>query len=857
MSATVQIVIEADDGAAAAALDDMNTKAARLTPTLQQVGAASDTAMASLNARLQASGLSAEEAASALKNMGYAVQQTGTAGAQAVTQMNAGFSQTRVITDLLTGNISRAEQALVRLGAATSALAPLMAVAFAPAAFIAFGELAVHAGDSIAKVVGWVYQWADADEKLNAINATLAGGLAQVADDQSRKLQQLADEYNLVGLSGGARISEQIQQTTQAMHLQALAIDDLNKKYDALMTKSKETVAVAIPGAEGATVDVPSQQAIQAKQQAKDVSDQLAQEHEQYNILGADLANLQKQQSAATAGLHDWTEELLVDNKQFDDFIKKSAEAYKQFQSFVGNTQQLSSLSGETRPGGVPANFLGMPIPDQETFNFLDTAGAKTTQTFQQLDAQMMANIETDQKVAKNAQEQATKYAEAWTRARDTMANQLNSFFDELTTGNIGAAFLRQFEKMVSQMVATWLMGIQGMQQSVTRSGGLFGSLGDFLGLGGGGAPAGGALSGTAFSGALGGGAFSFSPSSAGFTGPEADMLGLPMSSGVGGALGGVLPAGASIAMGGAGGTVGGSGAFGGLLNGIGSLLPIGALAGGSALLGKGGILGMLGSGALGYGAGAIGGPMLQSFAASGFLSGMFGAGTATMLDTIGSFLGPIGAGIGLISGLIGLFTGKGKLKEEQTALLQQMELQLNNLQNAFNVHQLDYNSAISQAEQIRQSYTQQQESLQQGGSVGRVDPWVNATEQYINNLEQQRQNEVTSAASYGPAQFSEGGFVHPSLARMVPGFAPAMHFATGGAVPAIVHAGEYVLNAGAVTRMGVNRLDEINSGGGAFHIANLNISAIEPRSFEDYLNGEGGRALGRALRRGLAEGRY
>jgi hypothetical protein len=70
------------------------------------------------------------------------------------------------------------------------------------------------------------------------------------------------------------------------------------------------------------------------------------------------------------------------------------------------------------------------------------------------------------------------------------------------------------------------------------------------------------------------------------------------------------------------------------LLKGLGSLLPIGALAGGAALLGKGGILGAAGPGLLGYGAGALAGPLLQSAAASLFLNGSIGTGLATALDT-------------------------------------------------------------------------------------------------------------------------------------------------------------------------------------------------------------------------------
>jgi hypothetical protein len=575
-------------------------------------------------------------------------------------------------------------------------------------------------------------------------------------------------------------------------------------------------------------------------------------------------------QEAANAGaeLHkDFGEEavndLLAANKQFDDAIKKTNEFAQNFQKFIGENRQISSLSGETtRPGGAGASLMGIPIPTDQDISFMETAGAKSTQAFKSLNAQMMVNIETDQRVAQQGQEDAKRYQEAWTRARDTMANQLNSFFDELTTGNIGAAFLRQFEKMVSEMVATWLMGIRGMQQSVTRPGGLFGTLfglGSGSGFFGGGDltnpayPAGGALSGVFGSGSLGGGAFSFAPD---LTGPVADMS-LPLSAGGGGSGLGLstLPTGgAALGPGMAG--LGGGGFLSKFLGGggLGSLAGMGLLAGVASLgvgfnsPGQGALTGALGTG-LGMGALAFLGTEIP---------GLFGAGEFAAAALSGPFF-PITLGVGaLIGGLVGLFTGHGKRKKEQTAVLQQMEQQLNNLQNAFALHQVDYNSAINQAEQIRQSFTAQQEQIQQGGGPSRVDPWVNATETYINNIEAQRQNVLSAVGGYGPAQFSAGGFVHPSLSRLAPaGFAPAMAFAMGGAVPAIVHAGEYVLNAGAVTRIGVGNLDSMNAGGfGGMHV-HLNINAVDGKSVEELFRpgGEAWRALSRNITRAMNEG--
>jgi hypothetical protein len=346
-----------------------------------------------------------------------------------------------------------------------------------------------------------------------------------------------------------------------------------------------------------------------------------------------------------------------------------------------------------------------------------------------------------------------------------------------------------------------------------------------------------------------------FSDFNTGFTGSEASMLGLPLSAGGGaGALSlSTLPAGGS--------NIGGSGGgfFGSVLKGISSLLPIGALAGGAALLGRGGIAGALGSGALGFGAGVLAGPLLTGLAESAFLSGSIGMGLATTLATVGSFLGPIGAGIGLIAGLVSLFTGRGKRKIHQTQVLQDEQHQLDLLQRAYDLHQIDYNSAIGQAEQLRQSYTQQQEQIQKGGSAGRVDPWINALESHIYQEEQQRQNALAASAHYGPPQFRFGGYVDASLARALPNFRPAMHFAMGGAVPAMLHAGEFVMRPEAVQRLGRARLEAQNAGSGGGTHVHLTINALDGKSVEELFEpgGDAFRGIARNIQRAVAEGRF
>ncbi len=812
---TVQIVIEGDDSGASAALDDLNAKSQQVSSGFAAVGAASD---------------------------------------EATGKITAGVTQSRIVTDLMTGNIMRAEQALVRLGATTELLGPIFAAAFVPGAVVAFGELLAHISDAIDKAIDKLTGWKAAAEAMNASQ----GALNKTLEETNKQIQAAQRSGATIGMGAqGAALTDLGFSQSDVAKQQAL-VDSLNQQLSKM-----RNATVTVPGGIGPSGEIISPQTV-----GQDLTDtkKWADLNAAYTEASDKLKLLQQDASNAAAkvaeiGSDNDVSQLLKYNAQMDELIKKNEQYATSVQKTLDLSKQMGSLSEEKNiPGGFPASLMGMPTPyGDESLNFVDTAAATSTQAFQTLDKQMMDNMEADNKVAQNAQEQSTKYAEAWTRARNTMASQLDSFFNELTSGNIAQTFLKQFEKLMSQVVATWMMGIQGMQQAVTRSGGLFGTLmGDFGGpSGGGGFFGGGAMP---ASGAIPGVDASFMNGSdmssllGGSTGPSASMA-LPMSAGGGGALGAILPAGARSGFAG---MVGGSAGSGGLLSMLGSLLPIGALAGGSALMGMGGIAGMFGSAGVGYGAGALAGPLMQTLSESGYLSGALGLGTASVLSTIGQFLGPIGAGIGLIGGLIGLFTGNGKLKTEQANLQNQELIDLTNLENAFSLHQIDYNSAIAQCEQIRQSYTQQQEALQKGGSVGRVDSVVNDAEQNINNLEAQRENTLNAVGGYGPAQFERGGYVHPSMARLAPpGFAPAMHFATGGAVPAIVHAGEYVLNAGAVNRVGVRNLDAVNGGAGApIHMEN-HFHALDAASFEQWMSsGDGSKAFSNSIRRAIREGR-
>src|SRR5216684_2532644 len=124
----------------------------------------------------------------------------------------------------------------------------------------------------------------------------------------------------------------------------------------------------------------------------------------------------------------------------------------------------------------------------------------------------------------------------------------MQGLFDDIATGNIGKTFKKLFEQMVFQMVATWILGMNGMRSASAGAmgGGAGGILGTLFGIGG------------------GGGIFGSGGSSSDFA-TSIPLLGLGLSAGQGAGLPGLtLPSGA--AGGGAAGALGGFGGLGGLL---------------------------------------------------------------------------------------------------------------------------------------------------------------------------------------------------------------------------------------------------------------------------------------------------
>jgi gas vesicle protein len=435
----------------------------------------------------------------------------------------------------------------------------------------------------------------------------------------------------------------------------------------------------------------------------------------------------------------------------------------------------------------------------------------------------------------KGARQVAAVWKKAFAEMSYSVANTLESLFDDITSGNIGQTFLKMFKKMVFQMVATWIVAMAQMRAASGGGGGILGAIFGALGLGG-----------------LFGGEGGVDPSM------KNVPPGFPLSAGfsAGGGMMMMPSAGPGSFFGSA-----GLGSLGGLFGGMGGvdtqalLGPIKGGSGGgmaaSSMKGQLSSLALMGGlmlGAKGAGMGTVGGALLS--VAGGAISGL---GAGMMIGEIG---GPLGMLIGgIIGGIAGLF-GIGKKGKQRRALEDDLTRAVKQIQDAYDYHQTDYSSAMDQLEQMRQQYGDAQRKV--GGDVNqRVNRHVDDTETHIRMIEAERQRR--GALMFGPAQFREGGFVDGHMAAFRTRAAgPLLHFAGGGEVPAILHGGEFVMRPEAVQAIGKGKLQQMNAGkgsGGDIHFHGPFVNALDARSFAEWLRRDGMKAWVKELRRAMDEG--
>jgi hypothetical protein len=456
---------------------------------------------------------------------------------------------------------------------------------------------------------------------------------------------------------------------------------------------------------------------------------------------------------------------------------------------------------------------------------------------------QMLATGDLDE--AHAARQAADAWNVAFAQMRDNLANQMQSLFDDITSGNIGKAFKKMFEQVVFQMVATWVLGLKGMRSASAGAmgGGSGGILGALFGLGGGGGGGQGGISSipgviTNFGGGgtLGGldnlPVFSGGAEAAGAFG----LLGLGLSAGQGsGVAGAVLPAGAASA--GAAGAVSNAAGLAGVLT---NIFPHGLSIGGMTLSGSA-------LATLGLGLGVFG---EQTILKGGFGNALLGIGSDFLAGAgIGFAIGgPFGAGIGALIGTIvggitaifGAIFGQHKGDKARIQVMEPLIAQIKVIKDSYDVFQTNYNTGVSELETLRTSAIANLQKIggrQVSGNTASTNRLVDDAETYLKTTEAERARRTQ--INFGAPQFQGGGLVGPG----------------GGAV----HAGEYVMRSEAVSQIGVGNLSRMNAGGGGGADVHLhfNVNAIDAASFREFLDRGGMVEIAKGWRRGVNQGAW
>jgi hypothetical protein len=867
MAATASIIIEVDDQGATQAFQRINAESTNLSRNLQPIAGQSDEAFGAIAVGARQS---REQVALLSEEMGIGIP--------------------RAMRGVISG---------------MPGISSAINSAFMGLAVVGFIGIAESAGEAVTKLVERFTGWAESTKKINDSIHELQTTLQ--ADVE--KTKGLNDAYQLLGLSGIPLVVEKQKLANDEFKAAKGHLTDLIAQMAILRQKSLETESAptrpgGIRGSQlGESIPVPTEAAKVALEEIpklqnqidelgktllpsgslqaglqnldKEFSDAFSKEHadgvREIGVAAQEaLTKLQAMTKTATSGgntpeqaieankraLEEQIADLLsfsgdeedvrraaaaaiqaIEKKASDDRVKLlTEEADKKLKSITDGYEAEDRLAQEQ---AKKLRTIESTTEQEETQAAIalappwERANAKIVDDYQQRMSkikEMLDDGELDEEQA------ARRAAAAWTTAfaqmRDELANKMETLFDDITSGNIGQAFLKMFKQLVFQMLATWILGMQGMHaaasQTMTGSGG--GPLSGILGaLGIGGSSGGGSqenISGLP-------GVITNLTGESSSNSPMGVLAGTGLSAGGGISLGSSLPAGA-------GGGAGGSGISGllnsGALNGL-------LLTGGAGLLvngvQRGGILGVLESAA----GGAMGGFAIGS---------MIGAG-----------LGPIGMGIGaLIGGLVGIISsifGEHSGDKARKQVIEPMEAQLKVIEDSYDVFQTDYNTGVASLETLRTDTIASLKKIggrQVSGNTAKTNADIDAAELHLKTTEAERNRR--SQIDFGPPQFLTGGFVHPSMAGGAPGWfaGTAMHFAGGGAVPAILHAGEFVMSPSATQRVGPGNLSRLNAGGSMGGMT-LNVTTMDSKSFSGWLRDGGLRVIARELKRAGNEGGF
>jgi gas vesicle protein len=873
MAAVAQIIIEVNDAGAVTSLKNVNAEAAKLGPAFEPAIRISEQTFNNI----EHGALKARESA-ALLGEEFGVK----------------------IPRALRGTIAEA-----------SLIGPIFTAAFSGMAAFGFASLAVEAGNKISELVIKLMGWEEETKKLMELT-TEANKSHRETEETLARLQKA---YELIGLSGLPKLSKGLQFAQKDFEDGTAEVNKLTAHLASLQKQATETAKVVTSvNRWGPHFEiVPTDAAKTAQGLIEGVRNELDAAKGKVKILGQEVkaagkefdVTFRKDRAEEIKEIAKATEEASVRLQEMASAANKAglggeaqitADALDQINKVEKIYSGQPALAAEAVAAVLAIEAEAMRKRaelhqredekdlaelqryydeqerkahehaekqrrmEDETINMERQAAIAIAPPWERANATILADYQARMDKIKEMQatgdldsaHAARMAAAAWTDAfgkmRDQLAGDLENLFDQVTSGNIGKWFMTQFKHMVFQMVATWILGMNQMrassQQSMGPGGGILGAIFGALGLGGifgggSGGVGGGAQGGissipgviTNFGGGMGGGGsqggFTFTDS--GGTGESSSRSPMGISAGGGFTAGGVLPAGAGV------GGVGG-GALGQLL---GKLGPLGQIIGKLASP-----LGVMGIGLL-----------ASSIGRGGVLGALGGAAGGAL---IGAMFGPVGA---LIGGIVGLFAGlfTHSTKKARLAIEADIKSKAATIEDSYNLFQSDWASSRDALEQLRQAGV---DALKQAGvkdinrsRVGHVDQWIDKAEKEIDATQAERNRRL--ALTFGPPEFRVGGYVAAGMGGAVPSWfaGTAMHFASGGAVPAILHEGEYVMRPEAVRTIGRGNLDRMNAGGGGTIVINISVNTLDKSDFQRYLRDGGLKKIKREWLRADSEG--
>lgn len=436
---------------------------------------------------------------------------------------------------------------------------------------------------------------------------------------------------------------------------------------------------------------------------------------------------------------------------------------------------------------------------------------------------------EAHERIFEDQQRQLDRGLRQWEMFWDRVSRNANSTKDFL--GNLGDEIANNFRRTVVRMVGSLIFGQQ--QAAGVAAGGALGGGGVFGSILGG-------LGGGIFGGAGGVGATPPFVQSAfpgggfgGFGGAGATPPFVP-GGGIGAGRAGSIPGLGFPSAAGVGG--GGFGNFGGLLSpavGLGLLLGTSASSPGQAALRAG----------IGFGGGiALAGAQAGVAGGIGALSGIGTAFLGLAANPIG--LAVLGGVVG-VSALLGAL-GRGGKKRQAAGVANKGFAAIDETVEAFSQRQIRYEQALLAME--RQWAEMEEAWGRIGGSVGRQSaatqrPHYERRVDEVERIQAERLRRLEAMDRLPLPAFAGGGLVRGAM---------------GAAVPAIVHAGEYVIRQEAVQRVGPAALEAINRGevAGGVNVT-IHINGGDAAGLASYVrSGELETAVGRAVRNLRKDGR-